>query len=539
MERQLLITILISFLIFGCQQVEVKQNNINKKINEASDILIKEPKYENIWEYIKNNNSSKNEIVLNDLVLSYMNNHLKDLDKFEEYLNDSYYFIYFVINELEKNDLPIELAIIPYIESNYDPFSISPSGAVGMWQFMPRTGRMYNLNRSWWNEDRHDPFKSTEAAVGYLKYLYERFDEDVYITIAAYNAGPSLIDRRINQNKRKGDDVDFWSLNVPAQTENYVPKYIALRELIINSDSYGIKMPEIPYETVVRKVVIPSQVEVLALSEYLEVKPELLYKLNAGYTKWASAPKDESVFYIPLEKYYLFESDNNPFKDVNQINWISHIVKKGDNLWDLAVKYDTEVKIIKEINYLNNDLLSIDDTLLIPLGKTKSNSFIPYEMYIVSEGDSLWSIARKYNLDVRDLARMNSLNENEYLQLGQQLSIGNKNIFCAEAGGLIDKKSIKKNESFRSRFKKETGKEVKLYSPYVYDATMILVEAMKTADSVNPKIYSKEIANIKYSGVTGPISFDKNGDVQDASLTIFTYNLNEKVIVEVIKSHSN
>ena len=428
MERQLLITILISFLFFGCQQVEVKQNNINEKINDISDIFIKEPKYENIWEYIKKNNSSKNEIVLNDQVLSYMNNHLKDLDKFEEYLNDSYYFIFFVINELENNNLPIELAIIPYIESNYDPFSISPSGAVGMWQFMPRTGRLYNLNRSWWNEDRHDPFKSTEAAVGYLKYLYERFDEDVYITIAAYNAGPSLIDRRINQNRRKGDDVDFWSLNVPAQTENYVPKYIALRELIINSDAYGIKMPEIPYEPVVRKVVIPSQVEVLALSEYLEVKPELLYKLNAGYTKWASAPKDESVFYIPLEKYYLFESDNNPFKDVNQINWISHSVKKGDNLWDLAMKYDTEVKIIKEINYLNNDLLSIDDTLLIPLGKTKSNSFIPYEMYIVSEGDSLWSIARKYNLEVRDLARMNSLNENEYLQLGQQLSIGNKNI---------------------------------------------------------------------------------------------------------------
>ncbi len=428
MERQLLITILISFLFIGCQQVEVKQNNSNEKINKASDILIKEPKYKNVWEYIKKNNSTKNEILLNDQVLSYMNGHLKDLDKFEEYLNDSYYFIFFVINELEKNNLPIELAIIPYIESNYDPFSISPSGAVGMWQFMPRTGRLYNLNRSWWNEDRHDPFKSTEAAVGYLKYLYERFDEDVYITIAAYNAGPSLIDRRINQNRRKGDDVDFWSLNVPAQTENYVPKYIALRELIINSDTYGIKMPEIPYEPVVRKVVIPSQVEVLALSEYLEVKPELLYKLNAGYTKWASAPKDESVFYIPLEKYFLFESDNNPFKDVNQINWISHSVKKGDNLWDLAMKYDTEVKIIKEINYLNNDLLSIDDTLLIPLGKTKSNSFIPYEMYIVSEGDSLWSIARKYNLEVRDLARMNSLNENEYLQLGQQLSIGNKNI---------------------------------------------------------------------------------------------------------------
>ena len=180
--------------------------------------------------------------------------------------------------------------------------------------------------------------------------------------------------------------------------------------------------------SVVEKVIIPGQVEILALSEFLDIKPELLYKLNAGYTKWASAPKDESIFYIPKEKHFLFISEANPFNKTNNINWISHVVKRGDNLWDLAVKYDTEVKIIKEINYLNSSLLSINDTLLIPLGKSKSNSFIPYEMYIVSEGDTLWGIAKKYNLDVRDLARMNSLSENEYLQLGQQLSIGNKNI---------------------------------------------------------------------------------------------------------------
>ena len=358
-----------------------------------------------------------------------MNRHRQDLDKFEEYLNDSYYFLYFVIKELEKNNLPIELSILPYIESNYDSFSISPSGAVGMWQFMPRTGRLYELNKSWWSEDRHDPFKSTEAAIGYLKYLYQRFDGDIYLSIAAYNAGPSLVDKRINQNKRKGEDIDFWSLNLPTQTKNYVPKYIALRELILNPQKYGITLPNIPYESVVQKITIPGQVEILALSEYLEIKPELLYKLNAGYTKWASAPKDESIFFIPKEKYFLFSSEKNPFNKTNDINWISHTVNKGDNLWDLAIKYDTEVDVIKEVNYLNNDLLSINDNLLIPLGKTKSNNFIPYEMYIVSEGDTLWSIAKKYNLNVNDLARMNSLNKNEYLQLGQQLSIGNKNIY--------------------------------------------------------------------------------------------------------------
>ena len=431
MERQLLTIFFIVISVVGCQQTPTNVKDIPNEIskNTSYDLVEKKDSYVNIWEYLQVNNKIKQSNYLDEQILSYMNNHLRDIDKFEEYLNDSYYFLYFVIKELEKNNLPIELSILPYIESNYDPFSISPSGAVGMWQFMPRTGRLYELNKSWWSEDRHDPFKSTEAAIGYLKYLYQRFDGDIYLSIAAYNAGPSLVDKRINQNKRKGEDIDFWSLNLPTQTKNYVPKYIALRELILNPEKYGITLPNIPYDSVVQKIIIPGQVEILALSEYLEIKPELLYKLNAGYTKWASAPKDESIFFIPKEKYFLFSSEKNPFNKTNDINWISHTVNKGDNLWDLAIKYDTEVDVIKEVNYLNNDLLSINDNLLIPLGKTKSNNFIPYEMYIVSEGDTLWSIAKKYNLNVNNLARMNSLNKNEYLQLGQQLSIGNKNIY--------------------------------------------------------------------------------------------------------------
>ena len=431
MERQFLIIFIILFTLIGCQQASISQivnEDISYKEHLSNNVLNEKKSYLNIWEYIKSNNEFEDRVVLDEQILSYMNLHLQDLDKFEDYLNDSYYFLFYVINELERNKLPLELAILPYIESNYDPFSISSSGAVGMWQFMPRTGRLYELNKSWWNEDRHDPYRSTDAAVGYLKYLYNRFDQDIYLTLAAYNAGPSLVERKINQNIKQGGGKDFWSLNLPSQTENYVPKFIALRELILNSEKYGISLPDIPYDNVVEKITIPGQVEILALSEFLEIKPELLYKLNAGYTKWASAPEDESIFYIPKEKYSLIIGENNPFKKTNDINWISHTVNKGDNLWDLAIKYDTEVKIIKDVNYLDDDLLSINDNLLIPLGKSKSNNFIPYEMYIVSEGDTLWSISKKYNLSIRDLARMNSLNENDFLQLGQQLSIGNKNI---------------------------------------------------------------------------------------------------------------
>ena len=431
MQNKPLIISLV-FIFFGCQQIEVNsfKDEIEADHSTSVDLNIQlnmESEYSDVWEYFVSNNTENRNYVLDERVLYYMNIHLKDTSKFTEYLNDSFYFIYFAINELEKSKLPIELALVPYIESNYDPFSISPSGAVGIWQFMPRTGRFYNLDKTWWNEDRHDPFASTIAAVKYLEYLYNRFNNDVYLTLAAYNAGPSLLDKKIRQNKRKGISTDFHSLDLPDQTKDYIPKFIALKELILNSELYEINLPNIPNEPVVTKVLIPGQVEIYSLSEYLQIKPELLYKLNAGYTKWASAPKDESVFYIPIDKKELLVR-NNPFNNFDQINWISHNIEEGDSLWALAKKYDTEVSIIKEINYLKDDILTINSDLLIPLSKTESNNFIPYELHIVSEGDTLWSISALYNLDISDIASMNNIDPSSYLQLGQQLSIGNKNI---------------------------------------------------------------------------------------------------------------
>jgi len=217
-------------------------------------------------------------------------------------------------------------------------------------------------------------------------------------------------------------------LSLNEQVSNYIPKYIAIREIIFNSDRYGVSLPNIPVESVVKKIEIPGQVEILSLSEYMEIKPELIYKLNAGYTKWASAPRDKSIFYVPIEKTYLLDIPESPFENVNQINWMSHKVVYGDNLWNLARKYDTEVRIIKKINYLEKDLLSINDNLLIPLSSSNSNNFIPYEMHIVSEGDTLWDISKKYNIELTELIKINELDQNSFLRLGQQLTIGNKNI---------------------------------------------------------------------------------------------------------------
>lgn len=439
MERQFLISLLLLFLIVGCETTPVLTiKNNSECITTYSDnecitsseesLVVFKPLPSDVWEYMIFNSDYEKDFILDQKTLSYINRHIQDLEKFNDYLNKSYYFIYYVIQELEAANLPVELALIPFIESNYDPFSISPSGAVGLWQFMPKTGRIFNLEKSWWSEDRHDPFRSTHAAIGYFKYLFERFDNDIYLALAAYNAGPTYLDRQIKKNYRRGMDTDFWSLSLNSQVTEYIPKYVALREVVFNSEKYNVNLPFIPVESVVQKIEIPGQVEILTLSEYLDIKPELIYKLNAGYTKWASAPKDKSIFYVPIEKTFLLDSPDSPFENVNQINWISHVVVSGDSLWKLAKKYDTEVRIIKEINYIDSDLLSINDTLLIPLSKSKSNNFIPYEMHIVSEGDTLWDLSKKYNIAIEDLIRMNSLKKDSYLQLGQQLTIGNKNI---------------------------------------------------------------------------------------------------------------
>jgi membrane-bound lytic murein transglycosylase D len=439
MERQFLISLLLLFLIVGCETTPVLTiKNNSECITTYSDnecitsseesLVVFKPLPSDVWEYMIFNSDYEKDFILDQKTLSYINRHIQDLEKFNDYLNKSYYFIYYVIQELEAANLPVELALIPFVESNYDPFSISPSGAVGLWQFMPKTGRIFNLEKSWWSEDRHDPFRSTHAAIGYFKYLFERFDNDIYLALAAYNAGPTYLDRQIKKNYRRGMDTDFWSLSLNSQVTEYIPKYVALREVVFNSEKYNVNLPFIPVESVVQKIEIPGQVEILTLSEYLDIKPELIYKLNAGYTKWASAPKDKSIFYVPIEKTFLLDSPDSPFENVNQINWISHVVVSGDSLWKLAKKYDTEIRIIKEINYIDSNLLSINDTLLIPLSKSKSNNFIPYEMHIVSEGDTLWDLSKKYNIAIEDLIRMNSLKKDSYLELGQQLTIGNKNI---------------------------------------------------------------------------------------------------------------
>ncbi len=386
------------------------------------------PISDDVWGRIRIT-SENNQGYLDKKTIEYINAYLKNPDQLDLLFEKGRYFIYFVLEELERYSLPSELALLPYIESSYDPFSISPSGAMGIWQFMPATARIYGLKDTWWYEQRHDPLVSSRAAVRYLAYLHNRFNKDITYTLAAYNGGPTLLEKRIKLNRQSGKPTDYKNLKLPKQTLEYVPKFMAIKELAVNAEKYGINLPNFPNKPVLGSIELEGQVEILAFSEFANLKPEFVYKLNAGYTKWASPPGKKTTFNIPIELEKELALKKDQFIQNNQINWVTHKVVSGDSLWKIARKYDTEVNILKKVNYLKSDILSLYQELLIPLSNDQNQAFIPYQAHIISEGDTLWELGKKYKVAPAEIAKNNGLRLNSPLTIGKELNIGNKNIY--------------------------------------------------------------------------------------------------------------
>ena len=400
------------------QYIEPIPENITENILIADDV----------WGRIRITSKNK-QGYLDKKTIKYINAYLKNPDQLNLLFEKGRYFIYFVLEELERYSLPSELALLPYIESSYDPFSISSSGAMGIWQFMPATARIYGLKDTWWYEQRHDPLISSRAAVRYLAYLHNRFNKDITYTLAAYNGGPTLLEKRIKLNRQSGKPTDYKNLKLPKQTLEYVPKFMAIKELVVNAEKYGINLPSFPNKPVLGSIELEGQVEILAFSEFANLKPEFVYKLNAGYTKWASPPGKKTTFNIPIELEKELNIKKDQFIQNNQINWVTHKVVSGDSLWKIARKYDTEVKILKKVNYLKSDILSLYQELLIPLSNDQNQAFIPYQAHIISEGDTLWELGMKYKVAPAEIAKNNGLELNTPLTIGKELNIGNKNIY--------------------------------------------------------------------------------------------------------------
>lgn len=349
-------------------------------------------------------------------------------------------YLYFIVKEAEAMEVPLELALMPVVESAYDPFAYSPAGASGLWQFMPATGRQFGLEQDWWYDGRRDAVASTRAALTYMKNLHRNFGS-WELALAAYNSGSGRVRNAINKNRRAGKPTTFWDLDLPAETTAYVPKLIALGKIVRNPKKHGITLPPVPNKPYFAKVKIGGQLDLAKAAKLADVPLDQLYRLNPALNRWSTPPEGPHHLVVPVNKAENFRTKLAALPPEERLQWQRYTVKSGDSLIKIAREFRTRAALIQEVNKLTSSNIRVGQALLIPVAAkaanaynlsanqrllTRQNSGAPNRHktdYTVKSGDSFWTIARNHGVGVNELARWNNMAPRDTLRIGQTLAI--------------------------------------------------------------------------------------------------------------------
>lgn len=337
-------------------------------------------------------------------------------------------YLYHILQEVRKRGMPAEIALLPCVESGYRPTAYSRHGAAGLWQFMPATGRYFGLKQDWWYDARRDPIASTQAALDYLQKLHDRFDNDWLLAMAAYNAGGGTVARAINANLAAGKPTDFWSLKLPAETRQYVPRILALSRIIADADRYGIALPKIDNDPRFAKVEIGEQLDLKVAARLAGMPAEELIKLNAGFNRWATHPEGPHYLLLPVGKVERFLENLEQLPPEERLRWTRYRIRPGDTLSTIARRHGVTVTALMQANRLHNHRIRAGKDLIIPLSASPTAAIDTSPVaghrvkYRVRKGDSLYRIARRFGVRIKDLKRWNRLASNN-LRPGQTLTV--------------------------------------------------------------------------------------------------------------------
>ena len=349
-------------------------------------------------------------------------------------------YFHYIVSEVERRQLPGELAMLPVVESAYQPFAYSPARASGIWQFIPSTGRLYGLRYSWWYDGRRDVVESTRAALDYLEKLHAEFSGDWLLALAAYNSGEGNVRKAIRRNRRAGKPTDFWSLKLPRETRSYVPRLLAVAAIVAEPDRYGLTLKPIADEPYFAATRLDGQIDLALAAEMAKVSLEELYLLNPGFSRWATDPDGPHQLLLPVDSIADFEKQLAALPADQRVRWHRHVIRSGDTLGTIAHKYRTSVSALQQANNLRGTTIREGRSLIVPVA---SRSLADYRLsaemrhamrrripgsgnkiiYRVRRGDSLWLISRRFGVSMSKLAGWNGLAKRGVLRPGQRLII--------------------------------------------------------------------------------------------------------------------
>lgn len=367
-------------------------------------------------------------------------------------------YIYHIITEIKKRNMPGEIALLPMIESAYDPFAYSGAGAAGLWQLMPGTGNNLGLKQDWWFDGRRSIRPSTDAALNYLTYLNKYFNGNWILAIAAYDSGEGTVSRAIKNSGQSPRSIKFWTLPVPQETKAYVPRLLALAEIIKYPQRYRVTLPDIPHTPYFEEVNIGSQIDLSHAAKLAGMSYSELIKLNPGYNRWATAPYKPFKLLIPTDKVADFSRNLAHVPQDKRVSWTRHQVRNGDNLGSIAQRYFTTVKLVRELNQLHTEKLKTGQYLLIPSSKnigvaaskqpitlntpnTPSTTQTYKVVHIVQAGERLEDLEKKYRVSGVKIRSWNNIKDNTQPKKGQQLiiwkSVVKPGVYTVKAGDTL------------------------------------------------------------------------------------------------------
>ena len=340
--------------------------------------------------------------------------------------------------------MPLELALLPIVESAFQPFAYSPMEAAGLWQFIPSTGRLYGLKQGWWYDARRDVVASTRAALDYLSKLSQDFDGDWLLAAAAYNWGEGNVMRSAARNRARGKPADVWSLRLPRETRAYVSRLLAVAAIVAEPDRHGVVLAPIADRVYFRQVDLDGQMDLGVAASLAGITLDEIHQLNPGFNRWATDPDGPHRLLLPHSAVERFEAGlaELPAEERVQerVQWVRHRIAPGDTLGAIARRYRTGVAVLKAQNRLTSDRIRAGRDLMVPvsaravdaprlsaamrarLDRAAARSSVK-SIHTVRRGDSLWRIARRYRVGMKQLAVWNGLSTKAALRPGQRLTI--------------------------------------------------------------------------------------------------------------------
>jgi membrane-bound lytic murein transglycosylase D len=433
----------------------------------SGQILLLQPEYSDLWMRIRQG------FELTDLDTADVKSaeawYAARPDYVSRMVERSRRYLYYIVGEVQKRGMPTEIALLPMIESAFNPMAYSRSRASGIWQFIPSTGKHFGLKQNWWFDERRDVVAATDGALDYLEKLHAEFG-DWYLALAAYNWGEGSVRRAIAANAKRGLPTDYLSLKMPAETRQYVPKLQAVKNIVNDPETFGLELadiPDAPYFTVVRTT---RKMDVKKAAELAEMPLDEFLSLNPQHNRPVIAGADETTLLLPYDKAELFAAKLE-LSDQPMVTWQAYKTRPGESLAQVAARFGLPLETLRTVNGIGAraNAVPAGHALLVPTQAPSDATAATLQDVVfttvpsgrtmyhrVGKGETLASIAARYDVTQQDLKSWNG-------GLATQVVAGQKLRVVTDAGPIAGARPIRKKPapaSAASRTAKPTARNV-------------------------------------------------------------------------------